>query len=446
MVQAFLNHALLDCDRLLVSGVGSFASDTPPKTVFNRHHKMSEETSKKFLIITSETGGGHTSAAAAIADGLKRFGAADCLVNIARAIEESHYLAQKCAEFYNYLLRHHQHLMKYYYWAIERFRPNESNLFYRMTSRYVRHLFEKFCPQVIVSVHPMTQHFFGRMLRELGLQDRVPLVTVVTDPCYGFWRGWACDEVSLYLVATEEARQQLLDYGVSAEKIKICGIPIHPKFQYQDEDQKLAARAELGLDPERFTMFINAGWVGGGNIPRIFQQMVDSGDQLKTSQAIFLAGRNNKLRKQVEEMAKRASFPTKVIGYTGAMEKLMGAADVMVSKLGGLTTFEALASRLPIIADTTTPPMPQESQTASLLSRYNAGMLLERAVDVVPLMRQLIHEPAQLDSMRAATSRIAIPDATKRIVGELMRKIEDRVSVNRQTVEPDIHINQPVVT
>jgi hypothetical protein len=60
----------------------------------------------------------------------------------------------------------------------------------------------------------MTQHFFARTLRELGLLDRMPIVTVVTDPCYGFWKGWACDEVSLYLVATEEARRQLIDYGI----------------------------------------------------------------------------------------------------------------------------------------------------------------------------------------------------------------------------------------
>lgn len=392
---------------------------------------MSDDASKKFLIITSETGGGHTSAATAIAEGLKRFGAADCLVNIARAIEESHYLAQKCAEFYNYLLRYHQPLMKYYYWAIERFRPNESNLFYRLTSRYLRQLFEKFCPQVIVSVHPMTQHFLGRMLRELGLLDHIPLVTVVTDPCYGFWRGWACDEVSLYLVATEEARQQLLDYGVAEEKIKICGIPIHPKFQIGNDDDKLSARAELGLDPERFTMFINAGWVGGGNIPHIFEKMIEQGEQIKNAQAIFLAGRNTKLHGQISEMSKRAPFPTKVIGYTNAMEKLMAAADIMVSKLGGLTTFEALASRLPIIADTTTRPMPQESQTANLLSRYKAGLLLERAVDIVPIVRRLIHNPAEMASMRTAATSIAIPDATKRIVDELMRKIEDRVARNQ---------------
>jgi UDP-N-acetylglucosamine:LPS N-acetylglucosamine transferase len=325
--------------------------------------------------------------------------------------------------------------MKYYYWAIERFRPNESNLFYRMTSRYVRHLFEKYCPQVVVSVHPMTQHFLGRMLRELGLLDRIPLVTVVTDPCYGFWRGWACEEVSLYLVASCEARRQLIDYGVSEDKIKICGIPIHPKFQFQTEGDKVATRAELGLDPEKFTVFINAGWVGGGNIPRIFEEMVERGDQIENAQAIFLAGRNHELRERARAIARRAPFQTKIIGYTTVMEKLMNAADVMVSKLGGLTTFEALASRLPIIADTTTPPMPQESQTASLISQHNAGILLTRAGDIAPVIRRLLSDPAEHAAMRLAASRIAIPDATKRIVDELMRKFEERAPVRPPETE-----------
>jgi UDP-N-acetylglucosamine:LPS N-acetylglucosamine transferase len=281
----------------------------------------------------------------------------------------------------------------------------------------------------------MTQHFLGRMLRELGLLDRIPLVTVVTDPCYGFWRGWACDEVSLYLVATEEARRQLLDYGVAAGKIKICGIPIHPKFQFQSETDKTTARAELGLDPDKFTVFINAGWIGGGNIPRIYEEMVDQGGQIQNTQAIFLAGRNDELRGRIDAIARRAPFPTKVLGYTTAMERVMNAADVMVSKLGGLTTFEALATRLPIIADTTTAPMPQESQTASLLSRHNAGVLLRRAGDIVPTIRRLLHDPAEHAAMRLAASRIAIPDATKRIVDELMRKLGERVPAGRAELE-----------
>jgi processive 1,2-diacylglycerol beta-glucosyltransferase len=379
------------------------------------------EQAKKFLIITADTGGGHTSAAAAIAEGLKRFPAHECLVNVARAIEESHLLTQKLAEFYNYLLRYHQPFMRYYYWAIDRFRPNESNLLYRLTAHYGRQLFERYCPQVVVSVHPMAQHFLGRMLRELGLGERIPLVTVVTDPCYGFWRGWACADVSLYLVATEEARRQLLDYGVPAERIKICGLPIHPKFQAAGEAGQAAARMELGLDPERFTVFINAGWVGGGNIPRIYEELVAGGGELAEAQAVFVAGRNESLRREAEALARRAPFPTRVLGYTDAMEKVMRAADVMVSKLGGLTTFEALASRLPIIADATTRPMPQESQTADLVARHQAGVLLRRAGDIVPTVRELLGDPARHAVMRLAAARLATPDATRRIVHELTR-------------------------
>src|SRR5262249_37793836 len=140
-------------------------------------------------------------------------------------------------------------------------------------------------------------------------------------------------------------------------------------------------------------------------------------------------------RERVSASARRAPFPTKVLGYTTAMEKLMNAADVMVSKLGGLTTFEALATRLPIIADATTPPMPQESQTANLISRHNAGVLLKRAGDIAPLIRRLLHDPAEHAAMRLAASRIAIPDATKRIVDELMRKFEERVPVRRPEIE-----------
>ncbi|QQS45638.1 MAG: hypothetical protein IPM66_17125 [Acidobacteriota bacterium] len=391
---------------------------------------MTNDPINKFLIITSDTGGGHTSAAAAIAEGLKKFAAPNCLVNIVRAIEESHLLARKLADFYNYLLRNHQHMMKYYYAAIDRFRPNESNLFYRMTQRYLRHLFEKYCPQLVISVHPMTQHFLGRMLRDLGLLERIPLVTVVTDPCYGFWRGWACEEVSLYLVATEEARQQLLDYGVPAEKIKICGIPIHPKFQFRNEEDRISAREELGLDPEKFTVFINAGWVGGGNIPGIFEEMINKGEEIRETQAIFLAGRNQLLERQASEMARRSPFQARVIGYTNDMERLMSAADVMVSKLGGLTTFEALASHLPIIADTTTPPMPQESQTARLVSHNHAGVLLKRPAEVVPIIRRLLNDPDEHSAMKLAAARIAIPDATRRIVNELMIKLDERTTVD----------------
>src|SRR5919202_1609803 len=324
----------------------------------------------KILIISSDTGGGHRSAAAAIVAGVQKFWEGDSTaVRVVRAVEESHAVTDKLVRFYNWVLRNKQHWMKYLYWAVNRLRPETREFFQRRCIGYVRELFEKWCPHVVVSVHPLTQHICARVLRELGLAETIPLVTVVTDPCYGFWKGWACDDVTLYLVASDEARRQLVDYGVRPERIKVSGMPVHPKFELPDERSAQAARRELGLDPQKFTVFV-------------------------------LAGRNEELRSEAETLAASARFPVKVIGYSEQVEQLMKAANVMVSKLGGLTTFEALACRVPIIADATTPPMPQESGAATMLARRGAGVLLKRAADVVPEVRRMVEDSRYYANLR----------------------------------------------
>src|SRR5437763_10069596 len=380
----------------------------------------------KILIISSDTGGGHRSAAAAIVAGIESFVKGESYaVRVVRAVEESHHLAAKLVALYNWLLRNKQHWMKYYYWLINRFRPETREFFQRRCIGYVTELFEKWCPHVVVSVHPLTQHIFARVLKELGLADRVPLVTVVTDPYYGFWKGWACDDVKLYLVASEEARRQLIDYGIAPERIKISGMPVHPKFSFPGDDAARIARTALGLDPDKFTVFLNAGWEGGGNIPHIFSELVRG--ELDV-QAIFLAGKNENLKHEAEAMAVDAKFPIKVIGYSDEVEQLMRAANVMISKLGGLTTFEALSCRLPIIADVITKPMPQEAGTVNLLAKSRAAVMLRRASDIVPVVHRMIADSKHYAALRAATITIAIPNATRRIVEEFASLIPENTS------------------
>jgi processive 1,2-diacylglycerol beta-glucosyltransferase len=371
----------------------------------------------KILIISSDTGGGHRSAAAAIVAGIERFVKGESYaIRVVRAVEESAAIAARLVRLYNWLLRNKQHWMKYYYWALNLIRPETREFFHSRSIVYVRGLFERWCPHIVVSVHPLTQHIFARVLKELKLADRIPLVTVVTDPYYGFWKGWACDDVSLYLVASGEARQQLIDYGIAPERIKISGMPVHPKFDFPGEQAAQAARTALGLDAEKFTVFLNAGWEGGGNVPEIFRELVRG--ELDV-QAIFLAGKNEALKNEAETLAAEASFPVKVIGYSDEVEQLMHAANVMISKLGGLSTFEALNCRVPIIADVTTRPMPQEAGTVNLIVKGGAAVLLQKASDIVPVVRRMIDDSKHYAALRAATITIALPNATQRIVEEI---------------------------
>ncbi|MBP6004553.1 MAG: hypothetical protein KA746_14055 [Pyrinomonadaceae bacterium] len=375
------------------------------------------QSTPKILIISSDTGGGHRSAAAAISEGLEKFWKGESsVVRVIKAVEESHHVTDKLVDLYNWTLKNKQHWMKYLYWFVNKIRPETREFFHKRCIGYVRDQFEKWCPHVVVSVHPLTQHIFARILKELNLSDQVPLVTVVTDPCYGFWKGWACEDVSLYLVANDDARDQLIDYGIAPEKIKVSGMPVNPKFREVDEKDAQDARRVYGLDPDKFTVFVNAGWVGGGNIPQIFRELVRG--ELDV-QAIFLAGKNEELRLEAEQLAKTAKFPVKVIGYSNEIEKLMHSANVMVSKLGGLTTFEALACRLPIIADATTPPMPQEAGTVQLLERRGAGILLRKSSDIVPTIQNLLIDNGEYSRMKAATVGMTMPNSTEQIIKEI---------------------------
>src|SRR5690348_15803752 len=97
----------------------------------------------------------------------------------------------------------------------------------------------------------------------------------------------------------------------------------------------------------------------------------------------------------------------------------MSAVDVMISKRGGLTTYEALACRVPIIADMITEPMPQEAGTANLIAQRGAGVMLRRSSDVVPVLRRMMEDEVHYSRMRAATAALALPNATRQIVEEI---------------------------
>ncbi len=369
------------------------------------------------LILTSGTGGGHRSAAQALEDSLTAIDPGRVLVMISQVLEEAHVIPRHLASVYNYLLRHHQDWMKYYYWVINHCKPNESRLILKAALKYGLHLFERVTPDVVVSVHPMTQHFYSYVLRRLGLVEKIPLVTVVTDPYYGFWRGWACEDVSHYYVASQDARRQLIDYGVDAGRISISGMPVHSRFQPVTDLERRLLRHRMGLDPDKFTVFLNAGWIGGGNVPKIYEALSRSSLDI---QVIFLAGRNDRLIRDARKIAEGSDFPVHVVGFSNEIQDIMNASDVMVSKLGGLTTFEALACNLPIIADVVTAPMPQEEETTRFIEASGAGCLLHTPDKIVPVLKSLMDSPEECDMMRQAARASGKPGASDHIAKEIL--------------------------
>jgi UDP-N-acetylglucosamine:LPS N-acetylglucosamine transferase len=89
---------------------------------------------------------------------------------------------------------------------------------------------------------------------------------------------------------------------------------------------------------------------------------------------------------------------------------------------------------VPIIADATTPPMPQEAGAANLIAQRGAGVLLKRANDIVPVVRRMMEDTKHYAAMRAATVSLAIPNSTRRIVEEIAALIPAPVMAREEPV------------
>jgi UDP-N-acetylglucosamine:LPS N-acetylglucosamine transferase len=63
--------------------------------------------------------------------------------------------------------------------------------------------------------------------------------------------------------------------------------------------------------------------------------------------------------------------------------------------------------------------MPQEAGTVNLVAKRGAGILLEKASDIVPTIQALLNDSKKYAEMRAATVGLAMPNSTQKIIEEI---------------------------
>ncbi len=187
---------------------------------------------------------------------------------------------------------------------------------------------------VVVNTHFLPAEMIAALRRKGEVVT--PQLTVTTDfETHRLWVNQPCDR---YFTATEEGALNLQYWGVPAADIVVTGIPIHPAFG-EPKDRAECQRRQ-GLTGGRPVLLQLAGGFGVGPIERLFESIL----RVETPvELVVVAGRNAELKTRLEQIAVPPRHLAHVFGFTTAMDELMAAADLVVSKPGGLTTSEALA-------------------------------------------------------------------------------------------------------
>lgn len=297
----------------------------------------------------------------------------------------------------------------YYYSENEDAISAISNLVHDLFSIKLKNLLDEKKPDVVLCTHPFPIEIMS-ILKRKG-KTNIPAIAILTD--YAPHPFWIHEHIDAYIIPNEDFVEDLLNFGVTKEKIYPIGIPVSPEFL--NHIDKSYARKTLDLE-DKLTLLLMGGGLGIGNIKEIFERLIYSDLDV---QIIAVAGHNTFLKNQLINLANKSNKKTKILGYTENINLLMSASDILITKPGGLTISEALVKGLPIILSNPIPGQ-EEKNTEYLL---NCGIAAyARKVENIPiLINQIILSKTRLKYMQDMAREKAKPNASKDIANLLLK-------------------------
>ncbi len=291
-----------------------------------------------------------------------------------------------------------------------------------MAIKLLRLLREK-QPDVIISTHPFGSQMCSYLKRKNKITAKI--ATIMTD--FSPHDQWLVGHefTDYFFVANDKMKNYLINKGITENKISVTGIPISNRFLKTYNKKEILDTYNLSED--KFTvLFFGGGEFGLGKTKtaEIFESFVQESLKEKI-QIIAIAGKNPKMKASFKEIVSKYSVNTtttnttditnnvKILEFTNQVPELMSISDLVVTKPGGLTISESLASHLPMLIIN---PIPgQEEENAEFLEDKGIAIWLRKNDDSKLIIENLLADSKKLNLMKENTKLLARPHSTETI-------------------------------
>ena len=291
-----------------------------------------------------------------------------------------------------------------------------------MAIKLLRLLREK-QPDVIISTHPFGSQMCSYLKRKNKITAKI--ATIMTD--FSPHDQWLVGHkfTDYFFVANNKMKNYLISKEIAENKVFVTGIPISNRFLKTYNKKEILDTYNLSED--KFTvLFFGGGEFGLGKTKtaEIFESFVQESLKEKI-QIIAIAGKNPKMKASFEEIVAKYSVNTpttnttdmtnnvKILEFTNQVPELMSISDLVVTKPGGLTTSESLASYLPMLIIN---PIPgQEEENAEFLEDKGIAIWLRKNDDSKIIIENLLADSKKLNLMKENTKLLARPHSTETI-------------------------------
>ena len=399
----------------------------------------------KVLIFSATTGGGHMRAANALKEYIMQK-EPDSIVRIEDTIEYASPILNKAVtEGYVYMATKTPKMYGTFYKTIDKDSP--MNKPFEIAVKQYRKKFipliDDFSPDIIVTTHPVGTEMASVLKNKENMH--IPIISILTD--FAAHQTYVNEGVDAYIVSSTEMIGQLMLRGVGNAKILPYGIPVKQEF-FKKIDRREAMESE-GLNPDVPTLLLMAGSFGVTDVLKIYHKIVKSECDF---QIVAITGKNEKLYETFVKYLSKLTLnntlfefdlqrpdkssmklsrhkkpfkPTKLLYYTNEVEKYMQIADLIVTKPGGLTVSESIATGLPMGIFKAIPG--QEEQNADYLIRSGMAVRLEKTNQCTQTINDLMSHPEKLQHMRECIDRSSCGNSSEQIY-ELMQELIEKYS------------------
>lgn len=348
----------------------------------------------RVLIFTASTGGGHKKASAALESYIKSRDSeavvktVDALKAVGKAFDKLIsggyvFLAKHAPRVYGKMYRHSDKDTK-----LNSLVDNVTGV----ASKKLFPMIDEFKPDVIVTTHPFAAEMVSAIKGKHELS--VPLISIVTD--FAPHKTYIQPNVDFLVVSSNEMKYQLENLGIKSDSIRTLGIPVDPVF-YKKQD-KNALLEEMDLERDVPTILMMAGSFGVSDVFDIYEGILNISEKF---QLIIITGNNKKLYSEFEQRIEKlgdGGKRTKLNFFVNDVYRYMHASDLLITKPGGLTVTEALASCLPMAIFKAYPG--QEADNEDYLIRNNMAIQLPKGKKCAPVLERLISDKDKLASMK----------------------------------------------
>ncbi|MGH7659816.1 MAG: MGDG synthase family glycosyltransferase [Vulcanimicrobiaceae bacterium] len=376
---------------------------------------------KRILFLISDTGGGHRSGALAIGAALDEIS----------GLETFEWRIEDIGNHCSFPL---SQLGPAYSAALRFAPPVYGALFYATNGRRrfrslvrvceplyrerLRDVFLSYCPDVIVSVHPLLNHASSRARSDAHL--RIPIITVVTD-LGRVHESWLSPRVDAVVVPAREVLQRALERGIPRDRLFQLGHPVHPKFEEVTASRE-AIRARLGLPQNATVALLMAGGEGGG---KLFPTTIALARSRMPLHLVVVCGRNAPLQRRLEDLAPTLPTPVTALGFRDDVPELMRASDLLVTKAGPGAIAEASVSELPVVVYDYIPG--QERGNLQFVRDNGIGIVALTTPAVVAAVRRIVDNPSLASQMRRRQAELAPRGASHRIADLIARTAREEL-------------------